>query len=135
MTDPELLAVLRAAPADSPDSVALRLHLGQLLVDDDPAGALEQCTAIVAREPDHAGALTLAAEASQRRGDADRAERYRRMAEALGLKPSPPVARWWTTAMASTRLWFEVARSFVLFADESGVCDDLLGHLRKLRMA
>ena len=35
----------------------------------------------------------------------------------------------------STRPWFEVARNYVLFANESGTYDDLLAYLRKLRMA
>ena len=35
----------------------------------------------------------------------------------------------------STGPWFEVARNFVLFANESGIYDDLLAHLRKLRLA
>jgi len=35
----------------------------------------------------------------------------------------------------STRPWFEVARNYVLFANEGGTYDDLLAYLRRLRMA
>ena len=35
----------------------------------------------------------------------------------------------------STRAWFEVARNYVIFANESGTYDDLLAYLRKLRLA
>lgn len=35
----------------------------------------------------------------------------------------------------STRPWFEVARNYVLFAKDGGAYDDLLGYLRKLRLA
>ncbi len=35
----------------------------------------------------------------------------------------------------STRPWFEVARNYALFANESGTYDDLIAYLKKLRMA
>jgi SpoVK/Ycf46/Vps4 family AAA+-type ATPase len=35
----------------------------------------------------------------------------------------------------STRPWFEVARNYVLFANESGAYDDLLAYLRRMKMA
>jgi hypothetical protein len=34
----------------------------------------------------------------------------------------------------STRPWLEMARNYVLFANEGGTYDDLLDHLRRLRM-
>lgn len=39
-----------------------------------------------------------------------------------------------TEVRPSTRPWFEVARNYVLFANEGGTYDDLLDHLRRLRM-
>ena len=35
----------------------------------------------------------------------------------------------------STRPWFEVARNYVLFANEGGTYDDLLAYLKRLRLA
>ena len=35
----------------------------------------------------------------------------------------------------STRAWFEVARNYVLFANEGGTYDDLLAYLRRIKMA
>src|SRR5262249_20577725 len=34
----------------------------------------------------------------------------------------------------STRAWFEVAKNYAMFANDGGVYDDLLEHLRELRM-
>jgi SpoVK/Ycf46/Vps4 family AAA+-type ATPase len=75
VADPTVVAVLRSAIEAAPDNVGLRLHLGELLVDDDPAGALEQCTAVLSREPDHAGALELATAALSRMGGTEQAVR------------------------------------------------------------
>jgi len=38
-------------------------------------------------------------------------------------------------ARGSTRPWFEVARNHALYANEGGVYDDLLGHLKRLGLA
>jgi SpoVK/Ycf46/Vps4 family AAA+-type ATPase len=38
-------------------------------------------------------------------------------------------------ARPSTRPWFEVARNHALYANEGGVYDELLGHLKKMRLA
>lgn len=35
----------------------------------------------------------------------------------------------------STRAWFEIAKNYALFANDGGIYDDLLTHLRELRMA
>lgn len=35
---------------------------------------------------------------------------------------------------ASTRPWFEIAKNYALFANDGGIYDDLLEHLRELRM-
>ena len=91
--DPDVVAALQAAVAAAPESAALRLHLAELLVDGDPSAALEQCIAVLAREPDHLAALELASRAAAATGDDDRAARYGRMAAALGgARPSTPVA-------------------------------------------
>ena len=92
MADADVVAAIRAAVGAAPGNVALRLHLAELTVDDDPSGALEQCTAVLALEPDNAGALALAARAAESAGDPDRGARYRRMATALGAQPAAVVA-------------------------------------------
>ena len=38
-------------------------------------------------------------------------------------------------ARPSTRPWFEVARNHALYANEGGVYDELLAHLKKMRLA
>jgi SpoVK/Ycf46/Vps4 family AAA+-type ATPase len=89
--DPSITAALRAAVDSQPDNVALRLHLAGLLLDDDAAGALDQCSAVLGAEPDNAEAMALAARAAAATGDLNRASRYQRMAAALGAPP-PQVA-------------------------------------------
>ena len=95
-TDPSIIAAIAAAVQASPESIPLRLHLATLLLDGGrPQDALEQCTLILAREPDHREALRKAAEAAFQSGDTIRAVGYGRLLDALGadllsdLDPSP----------------------------------------------
>src|SRR4051794_11020757 len=90
--DPSIVAALRGALDTQPGNVALRLHLAGVLIDDDAAGALDQCVAALAVQPDNGDALTLAARAAAAAGDGDRASRFGRMAAALGTSPAdrPP---------------------------------------------
>jgi AAA+ superfamily predicted ATPase len=88
--DPSVTRALERALADDPGNAALRLHLGGLLVmGGDPAAALEHAQAVLAGQPDHADALTIAREAAQALGDSVRAEAYGRL---LGLAPGPAAA-------------------------------------------
>lgn len=98
-TDPSIIAAIAAAVAASPDSVPLRLHLAALLLDDGrPQEALEQCTLILAREPDNREGLRKAAEAAFQSGDTIRAVSYGRLLDALSADlisdldaaPAPP---------------------------------------------
>ncbi len=99
-TDPSIIAALTAAALAAPDSAPLRLHLAGLLLDSgQPGDALEQCMAVLAREPDNREALRKAAEAAFQSGDTVRAVSYGRLLDALGADllsdpaPAPPPAR------------------------------------------
>ena len=84
-TDPSVIAALQAALKAAPDSVPLRLHLATLLLDSGrPLEALEQCTTILSRQPDHREALKKAADAAFQSGDTVRAVSYGRLLDALG---------------------------------------------------
>ena len=82
--DPSVIAALSAAVAVDPDNIPLRLHLGSLhLENGSPTDALEQYTAILAKQPDHLDALEKAAAAADQLGDAIRAHGYRRLRDSL----------------------------------------------------
>src|SRR5690348_17831051 len=95
-TDPELLAALRLAIQAQPDAIALRLHLaGLLLASGAEAAALDEFTAVLARDPLNRGALEGGATAAERLGDANRASSYRALlqvapAEQARPEPAPP---------------------------------------------
>jgi SpoVK/Ycf46/Vps4 family AAA+-type ATPase len=80
MTDESLLVAMERAVEQDPHSVALRLHLGRLLLEAGiPPRALEQAMFVLTTEPDHAEALGLAVKAAEATGDHDLAARYRRL--------------------------------------------------------
>ena len=59
-TDPSVIAALEQAVAASPDNTELRLHLAQLLVENDRrADAVTHAAQILVRHPEHAGALKI----------------------------------------------------------------------------
>jgi AAA+ superfamily predicted ATPase len=82
--DESVVAALEAALAKDPGSAGVRRHLAELLLGDgrfaEALGHLEQ---VLARQPDDAGALALAARAAEGAGDATRAAAWRRLHEAL----------------------------------------------------
>ncbi len=90
--DPQHLAILEQALAESPDNVTLRLHVAAQhleLVEVEPAAghaaaALGHAQRVLTAQPDHVQAFGVAAIAARLVGDADLAARYQRMAEALG---------------------------------------------------
>lgn len=97
--DPSVITALEAALASAPESVGVRLHLAELLLESGAAAdAMQHCAAVLAHEPDNAAALALAARAADEAGDADRAGRYRRLHDALvdplpqGTAPEEPPA-------------------------------------------
>ncbi|HEX7276912.1 MAG TPA: ATP-binding protein, partial [Acidimicrobiales bacterium] len=91
--DPEVVAALEAAVAAEPASIGLRLHLAHVLLDEEPGAALAQVQAVLALAPDNEAALRLAATAAAGAGDPDRAAGYRRVADALGVPPTPEPPR------------------------------------------
>ena len=62
--DPAVIEALEQAVADAPANDALRLHLASLLIDAGRAAdALEHCSTVLSRSPDHDGARDLASRA------------------------------------------------------------------------
>jgi len=94
MVDPSVIAGISAALEAAPDNDPLRVHLAALLLDADPVAALKHCAVLLARKPDHAEALRIAALAADSTGDKQRAEGYRRLHQALATpakdSPAPP---------------------------------------------
>src|SRR5579862_6667896 len=94
--DPDLLAALRLAIEARPDAIPLRLHLaGLLLASGAEAAALDEYTAVLARDPLNTAALDGGAAAADRVGDVNRASSYRALLQAtagreLGAEPAPP---------------------------------------------
>ncbi len=90
MTDPAVLSALEGAVAAAPDNDTLRFHLFDLLLGaGNPQRALELCTELLAKRPDHVIALEKAAYACDMTGDRQRAESYRHLANALAPRPAP----------------------------------------------
>jgi SpoVK/Ycf46/Vps4 family AAA+-type ATPase len=86
VVDPGVIAALQRALADKPADDGVRLHLAGLLLDQDPAGALEHAQQVLGRQPAQLEALRIAADAAARIGDRERSEGYQRLLGAL----SPP---------------------------------------------
>lgn len=85
--DPEVVAALEEAVKADPSNIAVRNHLaGLLVVNGDPARALEHAQAVLADVPDDVHALTTAREAAEVLGDEDRAASYGRL---LGVEDKP----------------------------------------------
>lgn len=82
--DSTIITTMRAAVENQPENTALRLHLIQLLLDDDQAGeALTHCATILQSEPAHIETLFKAVKAAEMTGDASRAAGYRALHDAL----------------------------------------------------
>src|ERR1700756_1302511 len=97
-TDPELLAALRLAIQAQPDAIPLRLHLaGLLLASGAEAAALDEYTAVLARDPLNRGALEGGAAAAERLGAPNGASSSRAPlqvppSEPARPEPAPPAA-------------------------------------------
>ena len=106
--DPAVLAALRAALDADPSSTEVRAHLAALLLESgDTDGAWEQARVVLATQPDHLGALDVAAAAGEALGESDAAAAYRRLRDALSpgepapepdLPPPPPAQPMRVTA-------------------------------------
>ncbi|HEY0100377.1 MAG TPA: ATP-binding protein [Pyrinomonadaceae bacterium] len=92
--DSSVIAAIEAAVKAEPENAELRLHLALLLLKAGRAqDALDHCQKILAAQPDHAGALHCAANASESLGERQRGEGYRRIAAALGGTPDAKAAQ------------------------------------------
>ena len=89
--DDSVIAALEAALAGAPDNRALRLHLGEVLLEAGRAkSALDHCALVLAAAPDDLAALDLGARAAGAAGEGARAAGYRRVSVALGGAPARP---------------------------------------------
>ncbi len=91
--EPELVRAIEAAAAADPGNAALQVHLSELLLDAHrPADALAHLEPVLQGQPDHVGALGLAARAAGALGD-PRAEGWARLHAALSgaAGPAPEV--------------------------------------------
>ena len=84
--DSVIRALLHAIDED-PGDADLRVHLAELLVEDDPAAALDHLRVVLQQRPDDARALAMARDAAANAGDDVLAARYAKLAAALD--PSP----------------------------------------------
>src|SRR5256885_15539305 len=97
--DPEVVRALRAAVDRDPDSLPLRLHLAGLLLDlGAEVEALAHYVEVLARDPANVDAIRGAQRAAEAAGDTNRADGYRRLADALAGpaaagRPRPPHER------------------------------------------
>ncbi len=88
MLDPELLSGLEEAVEAAPENRKLHLHLIALLLSGGLSDrALGHAQWLLLHEPDNKDALLLAAQASEALEDEERADRYRRVADALAALP------------------------------------------------
>jgi hypothetical protein len=84
VVDPELLAGLEEAVEAVPENRALHYHVISVLLDGGlPDRALGHAQWLLLHEPDNCEALLFAADASEAAGYRQRADRYRRVAQAL----------------------------------------------------
>jgi AAA+ superfamily predicted ATPase len=96
--DPSVIAAMEAAVSASPETVALRVHLAQLLVDSGrPDSALIHCRAALAVDPVNEEALGLAAVSAGLCGEVQAEAGYSRLLSSLrgtstsesGVSPKP----------------------------------------------
>ncbi|MDP8974883.1 MAG: ATP-binding protein [Actinomycetota bacterium] len=122
--DPELLRALERSVVDDPDNRALRLHLVDLLLEDDQhAAALGHCEALLRVNRDDAGARERGAIARRGLGlDADAAP-----SPAAKREPAPAPGTPW--AAPSTEDLAEIVRPEVTLDDVAGM-DDVKQRLR-----
>lgn len=94
--DSSVIDAISAAVAANPENTELRLHLAELLLQNERAAeALQHCQAVLDAQPDSLSALRSAARAAEALGDGDKAARFRRLASALSREDAgkaPPSA-------------------------------------------
>jgi AAA+ superfamily predicted ATPase len=92
MADPAVIAALETAITLTPDNVALRVHVAQLLVDSGrPDAALAHCRSALALDPVNEEALGLAAVAAGLCGETQAESGYSRLLASLRGEPNSTV--------------------------------------------
>jgi len=82
-----VITVLTDAVEKDPNNVSLRLHLAELLLEENEAEkALEQAGAVLNLQPDNLEALDMAARAAGLLGEVEKANGYKRLRDALSGK-------------------------------------------------
>jgi AAA+ superfamily predicted ATPase len=91
--DPAVLAALVKALEADPDSIPLRLHLADLLIEGGgEASAMDHILQVLNRDPTNVQAITLAVRAADALGDSSRAAAYRKLLSSLQQSPPAPSA-------------------------------------------
>lgn len=89
--DKSVIEALEKALAAEPENDSLRLHLASLFYDSGQFdAALAHCQTILQRQPAHTDALEKAAQSAEKLGDANLADGYRRLSNALANPAQPP---------------------------------------------
>jgi AAA+ superfamily predicted ATPase len=123
--DPELIRAIEAAVETDPQNNALRVHLGALLIEAQrPADALKHLDHVLQNEPDHVGALGLAASAGKAVGDPRATGWARLYASLTGSSPAST-----TTAESPPSRPVQGARTVDGDAGEDHDWDGFLGSL------
>ena len=87
--DPQVLASIERLVEQDPANIPLRLHLADLLLNDEQAEAAQgHVSYVLGAHPDQSEALNLAVRIADARGDDNRASAYRRLIDGL----APPAA-------------------------------------------
>lgn len=87
-----LAALVKALEAD-PDSIPIRLHLAELLIEGGgESSAMDHILQVLNRDPTNVQAISLAVRAADELGDSSRAAAYRRLLASLQppAEPAPP---------------------------------------------
>jgi SpoVK/Ycf46/Vps4 family AAA+-type ATPase len=82
--DPVVLAALVKALETNPESVPIRMHLAELLIDSGgESAAMDHLLDVLSRDPTNVEAIGLAARAADALGDGSRAASYRKLLDSL----------------------------------------------------
>jgi len=91
--DPAVLAALVKALEADPDSIPIRLHLAELLLDGGgESAAMDHVLQVLNRDPTNVAAIALAVRAADALGDGSRAAAYRKLLASLqsSSETAPP---------------------------------------------
>jgi len=93
--DPVVLAALVKALEADPESIPIRLHLAELLIESGAeSSAMDHLLQVLNRDPTNVEAIGLAARAADALGDGSRAAAYRKLLASLqnpaAERPAPP---------------------------------------------